>query len=71
MTTIVDRLRELKDAAAERLAQEALQREFETLQVPEVSETNYDEYELMERSWMGTVPAGLELPDRGAGPVTR
>ena len=25
----------------------------------EVSETNYDEYELMERSWDGTVPAGL------------
>ncbi|HWK83004.1 MAG TPA: hypothetical protein VNS61_04645 [Caldimonas sp.] len=71
MTTIIDNLRELKDAADERLAQEALQREFETLQVPEVSETNYDEYELMERSWMGTVPAGLELPDRGAGPVTR
>ena len=31
----------------------------------EVSETNYDEYELMERSWAGTVPAGLQCPDRG------
>ena len=31
---------------------------------PEVSETNYDEYELMERSWVGTVPAGLDLSDR-------
>jgi hypothetical protein len=31
---------------------------------PEVSETNYDEYELMERSWIGTVPAGLDLSDR-------
>jgi hypothetical protein len=73
LTTIIDNLRELKDAAAERAAQEALQREYETLQVPEVSETNYDEYELMERSWMGTVPAGLDLSDRGTerGPVTR
>jgi hypothetical protein len=32
----------------------------------EVSETNYDEYELMERSWAGTVPAGLQRPDRGS-----
>lgn len=71
LTTIIDNLRELRDAAEERAAQEALQRDYETLQVPEVSETNYDEYELMERSWMGTVPAGLELPNRGAGPVTR
>lgn len=65
LTTIIENLQALKLAADERAAQEALEREFETLQVPEVSETNYDEYELMERSWMGTVPAGLELPDRG------
>ena len=32
--------------------------------MPEVSETDYDEYELMERSWVGTVPAGLDLSDR-------
>ena len=31
---------------------------------PEVSETNYDEYELMERSWVGTVPSGLNLSER-------
>ena len=31
----------------------------------EVVETNYDEYELMERSWAGTVPAGLQPPERG------
>ena len=69
LATIIEQLRELTVVADERLADAALerelQREFETLQIPEVSETNYDEYELMERSWVGTVPAGLELPDRG------
>jgi hypothetical protein len=62
--TIIDSLRELKSAADERAAQEALEREWETLQVPEVSDTNFDEYELMERSWAGTVPAGLGMPRR-------
>ena len=69
LATIIEQLRELMLVADERLAEAALERElerdFETLQIPEVSETNYDEYELMERSWVGTVPAGLELPDRG------
>lgn len=65
LATIIETLRELMLAADVRLAEAALEREFETLQIPEVSETNYDEYELMERSWVGTVPAGLELPDRG------
>ena len=32
--------------------------------VPEVSDTNFDEYELMERSWAGTVPSGLVLSAR-------
>ena len=41
---------------------EALEAEWEVPQVPEVSDTNFDEYELMERSWAGTVPAGLDLP---------
>ena len=40
-------------------AHAANEREWETLKVPEVSESNYEEYELMERSWVGTVPAGL------------
>lgn len=65
LATIIESLRELLVSADEQVAQDLLEREFETLQIPEVSETNYDEYELMERSWVGTVPAGLELPDRG------
>jgi hypothetical protein len=64
LATIIDKLRELKGAAAARALEEALEREYETLKVPEVSDTNFDEYELMERSWAGTVPAGLELPSR-------
>ena len=51
--------------------QEKLEKEWEREQpaTPEVSETNYDEYELMERSWIGTVPAGLDLSERA--PPTR
>lgn len=64
LTTIIDSLRELRIAAEARAAQEALEPEWEMPQVPEVSDTNFDEYELIERSWAGTVPAGLELPSR-------
>jgi hypothetical protein len=64
LTTIIDKLRELKAATTARALEEALEREYETLKVPEVSDTNFDEYELMERSWAGTVPNGLELPSR-------
>jgi hypothetical protein len=64
LTTIIDTLRGMKLAADARTAKEALDAEWETPQVPEVSDTNFDEYELMERSWAGTVPAGLELPSR-------
>lgn len=62
LTSIIESLQALKlaaDARAAHVAYAASEREWETLRVPEVSETNYDEYELMERSWVGTVPAGL------------
>jgi hypothetical protein len=70
LTTIVAELREQKAAAEARAAREAAEAEaeaeadWEILKMPEVSDTNFDEYELMERSWAGTVPAGLELPTR-------
>jgi hypothetical protein len=60
--TIVAKLRELKTAVDARAATEALDADWEVPQMPEVSDTNFDEYELMERSWAGTVPAGLDLP---------
>ena len=62
LATIVKALRELKVAADARAAREALEVDWEVPQVPEVSDTNFDEYELMERSWAGTVPAGLDIP---------
>ncbi|HEX2543064.1 MAG TPA: hypothetical protein VHM00_18530 [Caldimonas sp.] len=62
--TIIDTLRELKTAAEARVAEAALDRDWETLQVPEVSDTNFGEFELAERSWAGTVPNGLEIPLR-------
>ena len=69
MTTIVETLRSIKvaaEASAAQALQDALEKEWEREEpaIPEVSETNYDEYELMERSWVGTVPAGLDLSDR-------
>jgi hypothetical protein len=63
--TIIDALRAIELAArvraerAERNAREALEAQWDLPKVPEVSDTNFDEYELMERSWAGTVPAGL------------
>lgn len=69
LSTIIEGLRELTVAAEKRAAHrahEALEREWEQpARAPEISETNYDEYELMERSWVGTVPAGLDPSDRG------
>jgi len=62
LATIITALRELKVAADARAAREALEADWEVPQVPEVSDTNFDEYELMERSWAGTVPAGLDIP---------
>jgi len=62
LATIIATLREVKVAAEARAAREALEADWEVPQVPEVSDTNFDEYELMERSWAGTVPAGLDIP---------
>jgi hypothetical protein len=62
LATIIATLRDVKVAAEARAAQEALEAEWEVPQVPEVSDTNFDDYELTERSWAGTVPAGLDIP---------
>ncbi len=67
LATIIDALRKIKaagDAIAMRKAHEALEAEWEIPKMPEVSDTNFDEYELMERSWAGTVPSGLRVPSR-------
>ena len=64
LATIIESLRAIKVATEARAARESLDAEWEMPQMPEVSDTNFDEYELMERSWAGTVPAGLALPGR-------
>ena len=56
----------IKAAADARAAREALDADWEVPQMPEVSDTNFDEYELMERSWAGTIPAGLDIPGRNS-----
>jgi hypothetical protein len=66
LATIIETLRGLKTAAETRAALEAAEAEWEVPKVPEVSDTNFDEYELMERSWAGTVPAGLEIRGRNS-----
>ncbi|MDQ6629915.1 MAG: hypothetical protein M3Z29_15940, partial [Pseudomonadota bacterium] len=66
LATIVATLRGIQVAAEARAAREALEAEWEVPQVPEVSDTNFDEYELMERSWAGTVPAGLDIAGRNS-----
>jgi hypothetical protein len=64
LTTIIAELRDQKATAEMRAAHEAAEVDCDKPLVPEVSDTNFDEYELMERSWAGTIPAGLELPSR-------
>ncbi len=64
LTTIVAELREQKAAAEERAAREAAEGDWEVPKVPEVSDSDFAEWEMMERSWAGTVPAGLDIPVR-------
>jgi len=66
LATVIERLRELTAAADTRAEHGVSRRDWAKPEIPEVSESTHEEYELMERSWMGTVPSGLELPDRGA-----
>ena len=70
LSTIIDRLKTLLDAADSSGPCDTVPAPVSDWSVPrspEVSETNYDEYELMERSWIGTVPAGLDLSGTSPG----
>jgi hypothetical protein len=60
LQTLIDSLRKIVAVAEARANEEALQRELAAPAAPEVSDGNYDDYELMERSWLGTVPGGLD-----------
>ena len=59
LATISSALAKIKAAAEARAARAVAEAEWEIPRMPEVSDTNFDEYELMERSWAGTVPSGL------------
>jgi len=64
LDTILLELRRIKEIADTRAEIEAHDREWETMKVPEVMDSDFGEFELAERSWAGTVPAGLEIPRR-------
>jgi hypothetical protein len=69
MVMIIEQLGEIHVAASaraehERAEKEALLKEWETPEVPETSEATHEEYEQIERSWIGTVPDGLGSTDR-------
>ena len=66
LTSIIDRLKTVLQTA-DRSSAPAAQSDWSRPQGPEVSETNYDEFELMERSWIGTVPTGLDLSATAPG----
>ena len=53
--------RQAERAALVQAERALLRRDWEKPAVPEVSEASHEEYELMERSWIGTVPSGLDL----------
>ncbi len=62
LQTVVARLRDIKLAADRRDERDAELRDWAHTDIPEVSEGTHEEYERMERSWIGTVPADLVLP---------
>ena len=60
---VVEQLKALKGAAAARATQEAIEQAdlaWAVPAMPEVSEASHEEYEMMERSWIGTIPQTYE-----------
>lgn len=64
LAMVVDTLRPLHVAAEMRQAHAGGEPDLGADSRPEVSEATHEEYELMERSWVGTIPGGLSLPER-------
>ena len=64
LAMIVERLRLLQVAANLREERETRPKDFEIGERLEVSESTYEEFQEMERSWVGTLPPGLVRPDR-------
>jgi hypothetical protein len=64
LALLLEQLRPLHAAAELRDERAAQQNEFEAGGHVEVSEATHEEFDAMERSWVGTVPAGLSRPER-------
>lgn len=60
LANLIERLRDLKHEADRVEERDADLRDWAVTDIPEVSEATHDEYQQMERSWIGTVPADLE-----------
>jgi hypothetical protein len=61
---IIDQLRSLQLEAARRDERDSKLAEFENSTDVEVSAATHDEYDELERSWLGTIPAGLRPAQR-------
>ena len=64
LAVIIERLRVLKAGADMREDRKAHLRDLEKGEALEVSEATHEEFEEIERSWVGTLPAEVVLPDR-------
>ncbi len=65
MGQIVERLRLLAVEAGLREDRKSRLRDFETSEHLEISESTHEEFDEIERSWVGTLPPGMVLPGRG------
>ncbi|MDH5538004.1 MAG: hypothetical protein OEY03_01255 [Rhizobacter sp.] len=63
LTYMIERLRLLKVAAEMREERKSSLRVSERGEALEISEATHEEYEQMERSWVGTMPDGLTVPE--------
>ena len=63
LTYMIERLRLLKVAADMREERKSQLRASDRGEALEISEATHEEYEQMERSWVGTRPDGLTLPE--------
>ena len=73
LTTIIESLRSIKTTAEARVAQVVQEqvervRERQHAAVPEVTQTDDGDYDLVGRGWIRTVPGGLDLSDRALTP---
>jgi hypothetical protein len=58
MTTLVDRLSAIHAAAAAREGRTSVRRQEENAACVQVSEATHEEFEALEKSWTGNIPAG-------------